>query len=68
MPPSPHPVFQAYFILNASRDLGARVTEWATLRCRSCQSSKDGAGMVLNTRVDILATVSFRVERNFDLQ
>ena len=55
-------MFHAYFILNASRDLKARVTVRATLRCGSCQGPKDGAGEILNTLVDFLANVLFRVE------
>ena len=40
----------------------------ATLRSGSFQSPKDGAGEVLNTRVNIHTIMQFRVERNFGFQ
>jgi hypothetical protein len=40
----------------------------ATLKIGSCQISKDGAGEVLNTCVDILAFVQFRDEWDFCFQ
>jgi hypothetical protein len=68
LPPSPQLVFQTYFILNRRWDQGTRVSVRATLRSGSCQSPKNGAGEVLDTRVDILAGVQFRDERNFGFQ
>ena len=65
---SPQPEFQAYFNLNSGRDLGAWFSNRATLRSGSFQSLKDGAGKVLNTRVDIHTVMQFRVERNFGFQ
>ncbi len=68
LPPSPQSVFQAYFILNTSRDLGGWVTMWATFGCGNRQSLKDRVGEVPNTRVDIHTVEQFRVERNFGFQ
>jgi hypothetical protein len=68
LPPSPQLVFEAYSILNASRDPGPQVSLRATLRCGICQSPKDGAGEVPNTRVGNIAVVQFRGERNFSFQ
>ena len=68
LPTSPQPVFQAYFILNTGRDLRAWVSNRATLRSGSFHSPKNGAGEVLNTRVDIHTIMQFRVERNFGFQ
>ena len=44
------------------------VSNWATLRSGSFQSPKNGAGEVLNTRVDIHTIMQFRVERDFGFQ
>ena len=68
LPPSPQSVFQEYFILNTSRDLGDLVTMWATFGCGSRQCFEDGATGVPNTRVDIHTVEQFRVERNFGFQ
>ena len=67
LPTSSQPVFQAYFILNTDRDLGAWVSNRATLRCGSFQSPKNGAGKVLNTRVDIHTIMQFRGGTEFRL-
>ena len=68
LPTSPQPVLQAYFIQNTNRDLGAWVSNRATLRSGIFQSPKDCAGEDLNTRVDIQSIMQFRVEKNFGLQ
>ncbi len=53
MPPFPQLGFQAYFILNTSRDLGFWVSISATFGFGIHQSLEDGAGEDPNTRVDI---------------
>jgi hypothetical protein len=52
LPLPPQPVFQACFILNARRNRGPWVVTCTTLGSGSYQSPKNGAGEVLNTRVD----------------
>jgi hypothetical protein len=52
LPPSPEPVFQAYFILNDSRYRRPWVVTRAKLGSGYRQSLKNGAGDFLNTRVD----------------
>ncbi len=68
LPSSPQSVFQAYFILNTSRDPRGWVTTWTKLGCGSRQGIEDDVGEVPNTCVDIHAIEQFRVDRNFGFQ
>ena len=64
--PPPHPVLQAYLIMNASRYRRLRVVTRVTLGSRCCQSLQNGA-RVLNARVDYYL-VHFRIEGNLIFQ
>ena len=55
-------VLNAYLILNASRYRRLRVVTQATLGSRCCQSLQNGAGEVINARVDCHLVVQFRIE------
>jgi len=68
LPPYSLLAFEAHFILNTSRDLGTWINMRATLRSGNFQSRKNGAGEVLNTRVDNLAVKQFWFERNLGFQ
>jgi hypothetical protein len=64
LPPPPQLVFQAYVILNTSRNRGPWVVTRATLGSRCFKSLQDGAGEILNSRVECHPVEQFRVERN----
>ena len=68
LPLPPQPGFQAYFILNAGWYRRPWVVTRETLGNRCPQSLQNGAGEVLNARVDCHPVVQFRVERNLIFQ
>jgi len=68
LPLPPQPVLQAYFILNAGRYRRPWVVTRETLGSRCRQSLQNGAGEVLNARVDCIPVVQFRTERNLIFQ
>jgi hypothetical protein len=68
LPPPPQPVLQAYLVLNTSRYHGPCIVTWATLGSRCGKSLQNGAGEVLNARVDCHPVVQFRVEQNLVFQ
>jgi hypothetical protein len=68
LPPPPQTGFQAYLILNTSRNRRQWVVTRATLRNRCCKSLQNGAREILNARVGCHSVVKFRVERNLVFQ
>jgi len=67
LPTSPQPVFRLFNpeYRPGSGDVGHQLGDALS---GSLQSPKNGAGEVLNTRVDIHTIMQFRVERNFRFQ
>jgi len=61
LPLPPQPALQAYPILNASWYRKPWVVTRATLGSSSSQSLQEGAGEILNSRVDYHTVLQFRV-------
>ena len=68
LPLPPKPVLQAYFILNTSRYRRPRVSTRSTLGSRHLEGPTNGAGQILDARIDARLINGFRVERNVDVQ
>ena len=68
LPLPPKPVLQAYFILNTSRYRKPRVSTRSTLGSGHLEGPTNGAGQILDTRVNACLICSFRVERNVIIQ
>ena len=68
LPRPSQPVLQAYFIIIAGRYRRPWVVTLATLGSRCRQSLQNGAGEVLNARVEFHPLVQFRIERNLIFQ
>jgi len=68
LPPPTQPVLQASFFLNASRYRRSWVITRAILGSGCRQSLQNGAGEVLNLRVDCHPVVQFRIDRNLIFQ
>ena len=68
LPLPPKPVLLAYFILNTSWYRRPRVSTRSTLGSGHLEGPTNGAGQILDTRVNACLVCSFRVERNFIIQ